>query len=462
MYFNVIFRILFVDFYINIFYTVITITQGGKFMYRKIVNFLENWKESPHRKPLILQGARQVGKTYSILEFGRTHYENVAYFNFESNPKLNKTFEENISPDYLVPILSHISGQTIVREKTLIVFDEVQLCERALTSLKYFYEEEPDYHIIVAGSLLGVAVNRAKFSFPVGKVDMKTLYPMDMEEFMIAMGKTALAQQIKKSFATDTPLPSALHDAAIMLYRQYLVVGGMPECVLQFTQTQNYTLIRHIQDTILTSYLNDMSKYNNLNEIKKTRLTYDNITVQLSKKHTRFQYKLLKKGGRASEFENAIEWLCLSGITSQVYRAEQIRKPLENYRDIDAFKIYVSDLGLLCAKKDLAANDVLYMVDEIDDFKGGMTENYVNVQLTINGYTTYYWESERGAEVDFVIQRDGQLIPIEVKSADNTKAKSLNIYIKVYQPSYAIKLSTKNFGFENGKKTVPLYAAFCI
>ena len=431
-------------------------------MYRKIVNFLENWKESPHRKPLILQGARQVGKTYSILEFGRTHYENVAYFNFESNPKLNKTFEENISPDYLVPILSHISGQTIVREKTLIVFDEVQLCERALTSLKYFYEEEPDYHIIVAGSLLGVAVNRAKFSFPVGKVDMKTLYPMDMEEFMIAMGKTALAQQIKKSFATDTPLPSALHDAAIMLYRQYLVVGGMPECVLQFTQTQNYTLIRHIQDTILTSYLNDMSKYNNLNEIKKTRLTYDNITVQLSKKHTRFQYKLLKKGGRASEFENAIEWLCLSGITSQVYRAEQIRKPLENYRDIDAFKIYVSDLGLLCAKKDMAANDVLYMVDEIDDFKGGMTENYVNVQLTINGYTTYYWESERGAEVDFVIQRDGQLIPIEVKSADNTKAKSLNIYIKAYQPSYAIKLSTKNFGFENGKKTVPLYAAFCI
>lgn len=431
-------------------------------MYRKIVNFLENWKESPHRKPLILQGARQVGKTYSILEFGRTHYENVAYFNFESNPKLNKTFEENISPDYLIPILSHISGQTIVREKTLIVFDEVQLCERALTSLKYFYEEEPDYHIIVAGSLLGVAVNRAKSSFPVGKVDMKTLYPMDMEEFMIAMGKTALAQQIKKSFATDTPLPSALHDAATTLYRQYLVVGGMPECVLQFTQTQNYTLIRHIQDTILTSYLNDMSKYNNLNEIKKTRLTYDNITVQLSKKHTRFQYKLLKKGGRASEFENAIEWLCLSGITSQVYRAEQIRKPLENYRDIDAFKIYVSDLGLLCAKKDLAANDVLYMVDEIDDFKGGMTENYVNVQLTINGYTTYYWESERGAEVDFVIQRDGQLIPIEVKSADNTKAKSLNIYIKAYQPSYAIKLSAKNFGFENGKKTVPLYAAFCI
>ena len=303
-------------------------------MYRKIMKFLETWKENKHRKPLILQGARQVGKTYSILEFGRTYYENVAYFNFETNPKLNATFEENISPEYLIPILSHIAGQTIVREKTLIVFDEVQLCERALTSLKYFCEDAPDYHIIVAGSLLGVAVNREKFSFPVGKVDMKTLYPMDMEEFLLALGEKKLVEQIKK--------------------------------------------------------------------------------------------------------------------------------PLENYRDIDAFKIYVSDLGLLCAKKDLVANDVLYMVEELNDFRGGMTENYVNVQLTINEYRTYYWESERGAEIDFVIQRDGKPIPIEVKSADNTRAKSLKVYMETYNPDYAIKLSTKNFGFEDKKKIVPLYAAFCI
>ena len=431
-------------------------------MYRKIMGFLEAWKDSEHRKPLILQGARQVGKTYSILEFGRTHYENVAYFNFETNPKLNDTFEENISPDYLIPILSHIAGQTIVKEKTLIVFDEVQLCERALTSLKYFCENAPDYHIIVAGSLLGVAVNRAKFSFPVGKVDMKTLYPMDMEEFLLALGEGDLAEQIKKCFQTDTPLPVALHDAAIQLYRQYLVVGGMPECVMQFAETKDYILVRHTQDTILASYLNDMSKYNNLNVIKKTRLAYDNITVQLSKKNTRFQYKLIKKGGRASEFENAIEWLCLSGIVSQVYRVEQIKKPLENYCDIDAFKIYVSDSGLLCAKKDLAANDILYMVEEINDFKGGMAENYVNVQLSINGYHTYYWESERGAEIDFIIQRDGQLIPIEVKSADNTRAKSLKVYMDTYKPAYAIKLSAKNFGFEANQKIVPLYAAFCI
>lgn len=431
-------------------------------MYRKIMEYLEKWKASEHRKPLILQGARQVGKTYSILEFGRTHYENVAYFNFETNPKLNDTFAEDISPNYLVPILSHIAGQTIVREKTLIVFDEVQLCERALTSLKYFCEDAPEYHIIVAGSLLGVAVNRAKFSFPVGKVDMKTMYPLDMEEFMLACGEHDLVERIRNCFDTDTPMPAALHDAAMQRYRQYLVVGGMPECVSQFVETQDYILVRHTQDTILASYLNDMSKYNNLNEIKKTRLCYDNITVQLSKKNTRFQYKLIKKGGRAAEFENAIEWLTLSGIVSQVYRLDKVKKPLENYRDIDAFKIYVSDLGLLCAKKDLAANDVLYMVEEINDFKGGMAENYANVQLGINGYRTYYWESERGAEVDFVIQREGHIIPVEVKSADNTRAKSLKVYMETYQPAYAIKLTAKNFGFEDGKKSVPLYAAFCI
>lgn len=431
-------------------------------MYRKIMNYLETWKKSEHRKPLILQGARQVGKTYSVLEFGRKSYENVAYFNFETNPRLNETFEEDISPGYLIPILSHIAGQTIIREKTLIIFDEVQLCERALTSLKYFCEDAPDYHIIVAGSLLGVAVSRSQFSFPVGKVDIKTMYPMDLEEFMLAMGEENLAEQIKNCFSEDTPMPSALHDAAMQLYRQYLVVGGMPECVMQYVNTRDYILIRHTQDTILASYLNDMSKYNHLNEIKKTRLAYDNITVQLSKKNTRFQYKLIKKGGRASEFENAIEWLCLSGIVSQAYKVEQIKKPLENYRDIDAFKIYVSDLGLLCAKKDLAANDILYMVEELNDFKGGMVENYVNTQLIMNGYHTYYWESERGAEIDFVIQRNGELIPIEVKSADNTKAKSLKVYMSAYKPAYAIKLSAKNFGFEDGKKTVPLYAAFCI
>ena len=431
-------------------------------MYRKIMDFLKTWKNSEFRKPLILQGPRQVGKTYTALEFGRTYYENVAYFNFEINPKLNETFNESIDPNYLIPLLSCISNQTIIKEKTLIIFDEIQLCERALTSLKYFYENAPEYHIIVAGSLLGVAVNRTNFSFPVGKVDIKTMYPMDIEEFMLAMNENDLVTKIKECFNTNTKMPISLHEKATNLYKQYLIVGGMPECVMHFIQTKDYTLIRYTQNMILESYLNDMSKYNNLNEIKKTRLTYNNITVQLSKANTRFQYKLIKKGGRAIEFENAIEWLCLSGIASKVYRVEQIKKPLENYKDIDAFKIYVSDLGLLCAKKDLSVDDILYMTNEINDFKGGMVENYVNVQLTINGYKTYYWESKRGAEIDFIIMRNNKLIPIEVKAADNVMAKSLRIYMDTYKPEYAIKFSTKNFGYNDNIKTIPLYATFCI
>lgn len=431
-------------------------------MERKIMTFLQNWKNDPHRKPLILQGARQVGKTYSLLEFGRTCYDNVAYFNFESMPKLGEIFENNLTPSALLPILSHISGTGITKQNTLIIFDEVQKCEKALTSLKYFYEEAPEYHIAVAGSLLGVAMSREEFSFPVGKVDIKTMYPMDIEEFMLAIGKSDLAAHIRHCFENDSPMPEILHEEAINIYRQYLVVGGLPECVMKFAQTRDYILVRHTQSMLLEGYLDDMSKYNRKNEIKKTRLTYDNITVQLSKKNTRFQYKLIKKGARAAEFENAIEWLCLSGIVSQIYRLEQIKKPPENYRDIDSFKIYISDVGLLCAKKDLLVNDVLYMSDELNDFKGGMAENYVNSQLIINGYKTYYWTSERGAEIDFVIQRNGDIVPIEVKSADNTKAKSLQQYVKNYNPKYSIKLSAKNFGFENNIKTIPLYAVFCI
>lgn len=431
-------------------------------MYRKIAKYLKEWKESPCRKPLILQGARQVGKTYSLLEFGREHYENVAYFNFETNPQLVRTFDESLEPGYLIPILARLANQSIIREKTLIIFDEVQLCERALTSLKYFGENAPEYHVIAAGSLLGVAVNREQFSFPVGKVDIKTLYPMDMEEFLLACGEDHLVRQVKDCFGIDTPLPHALHEAALQYYRQYLVVGGMPDCINKYLETKNFILVRHIQKMILAGYLNDMSKYNTANEIKKTRLVYDNITVQLSKQNARFQYKLVKKGGRASEFENAIEWLALSGIVTRIHRVERPKKPLENYRDIDSFKIFVSDVGLLCAKKDIVPEDVLFLADELNDFKGGMVENYVCCQLTANGYSSYYWVSGRSAEVDFVIQRNGSIIPIEVKSADNTKAKSLSVYIQAHKPEYAVKLATKNFGFNDGIKTVPLYAAFCL
>jgi len=431
-------------------------------MERKISKYLLEWKRSAYRKPLILQGARQTGKTYSILAFGRDQYDNVAYFNFETHPDLSRSFDESIEPAYLIPILSRICGQTIIKDQTLIIFDEVQLCERALTSLKYFCELAPEYHIIAAGSLLGVAVNRETFSFPVGKVDMKTLYPMDFEEYLTAFGETELIFRIKECFNLNVEMPFALHTAALSYYRQYLVVGGMPECVEKYLATSDLTLLRHSQTMILRSYLSDLSKYNKENEIKKTRLVYDNITVQLSKKNTRFQYKLIKSGARAAEFENAIEWLVLSGIITRIHRVEHPTKSLDNYRNIDDFKIYVSDVGLLCAKKNIFASDILHLFDSLSDFKGGMVENYVCNQLISNGYQCFYWISERGAEIDFIIEHEGNIIPIEVKAAENTKAKSLNMYINQFKPLYAMKISTKNFDFGNGKKSIPLYAVFCL
>lgn len=438
-------------------------------MYRKIQEKLKEWKESPYRKPLILQGARQVGKTYSILEFGRLNYDNIVYLNFETNHKQREIFQDNLEPSYLIPIIERNTGKSIAKGRTLLFMDEVQLCERALTSLKYFNEQAPEYHIIVAGSLLGVALNREVFSFPVGQVDMLMMYPMDIEEFFLALGEDGLVAQIKEAFVSNKPLPSVIHEACIKIYKKYLCVGGMPEAVSKYIETNDYILVRHVQDTILVGYLNDMSKYNQKNEIRKVHLTYDNITIQLSKKNTQFQYKLIKKGARASEFENAIEWLCLSGVISQVYKVEHPQKPLINYKDINSFKIYMSDMGLLCAKNKLSAEDVLYMEEisnspcNINDFKGGMTENYVYLQLKIKGYDAYYWVSKRGsAEIDFIVQLGRDVIPLEVKSADNTRAKSLGIYMKQYSPPYAIKISSKNFGFEDNKKIVPLYAVFCI
>lgn len=432
-------------------------------MYRKIYEYLKEWKKNKYRKPLILQGARQVGKTYSILNFAREEYENMVYLNFETDPRLIETFNENINPDYLIPILSRITNQTIVKEKTLIFFDEIQLCERALTSLKYFYEQAPEYHIIVAGSLLGVAVNREKFSFPVGKVDIKTLYPMNFEEFLLALDEVQLVEEIRKCYLEDKALPVFFHNLAMEYYKKYLIVGGMPECIVKYRETKDLILVRHTQDMILLSYLNDMSKYNITNEIKRTRQVYDNITVQLSKENTKFQYKILKSGGRASEFENAIEWLTLSGIVNKIYSLDNIAKPLENYKNIENFKIYISDTGLLCAKKNIIAEDILYLFDELNEFKGGLTENYVNIHFNINEKEQYFWKAPKGtAEIDFIVMNGNKIIPVEVKSSENTRSKSLKVYMEKYKPEYAIRISTKNFGFENGIKSVPLYAVFCI
>jgi predicted AAA+ superfamily ATPase len=318
--------------------------------------------------------------------------------------------------------------------------------------------------VIAAGSLLGVAVNREKYAFPVGKVDRYTMYPMDMEEFLLALGEEAFVKQIHNCYEANSPMPAALHEAGRKRYRQYLAVGGMPEVVARFIDTQDFTQVRHVLETIQMDYLDDMSKYQeSANEIKKTRLTYGTVAVQLSKKNTRFQYKIIKTGARASEYENAIEWLVSANLLSRVYRAEQIEKPLENYKDIDDFKIYLSDMGLLAAQKDIRAEDIFFMEEELADFKGGMTENYVNTQLVRSGFKPYFWRNDKGTkEVDFIVSLRGKLIPIEVKSGENVTAVSLNEYVKLYKPAYSIRISEKNFGFENGIRSVPLYAVFCI
>lgn len=433
-------------------------------MYRKIYNYLKKWKEGKYRKPLIIQGARQVGKTFAVLEFGKENYTNVAYFNFQTNPVLSQTFNEDISPEYLIPLLSHIGNQPILPAQTLIVFDEVQLCERALTALKYFCELAPQYHIIAAGSLLGVAVNRERYAFPVGKVDRFTLYPMDIEEFFIAVEETDLINRIKNCYENSIAMPEVLHKKCIDIYRKYLFIGGMPEAVDRYIETGDFVQVRHVQDTINMSYLDDMSKYQeSSSEIAKTRLTYDTISVQLSKKNTRFQYKLIKKGGRASAFENSIQWLIASNLIHRINRLEQVFKPLNNYIDIDDFKVYISDTGLLCAQKKLRPGDILYMPNEMDDFKGGMIENYVNIQLTINGFQTFYFRNDNGTkEIDFILDIDGNTIPMEVKSGINTTSASLKWYVEKYAPKYSIRVSESNFGFENGIRSIPLYSLFCL
>ena len=396
------------------------------------------------------------------MEFAREQYDNVAYINFEFDNAAVAIFENSLDPKEVVPKIEVFTKQTVTKGRTLIFLDEVQKCPPALTALKYFCEFAPEYHVIAAGSLLGVAVSREEFSFPVGKVNRLTLFPMDFEEFLIAMGKSDFVVRIKECFEANKPMDTIYHDSLFEYYRQYLVVGGMPDCVAKFVETGDYVLIRATQKLILDDYLDDMSKYNSKSEIQKTRLTYNSVTAQLSKKNTRFQYKLIKPGGRAAEFENAIEWLVLSGIVTRVHALDTVKKPLDNYKNIDSFKIFVSDVGLLCAKNNVLANDVLYASSELNDFKGGMTENYVCSQLVCRGYECYTWFSEGEAEMDFVIQRDGKIIPIEVKSADNSKAKSLSIYTGKFKPEYAIKISANNFGIANGIRTIPLYAAFCI
>lgn len=430
-------------------------------MERKIYQDLLVWKQNPDRKPLILQGARQVGKTYIVNYFAGKEYANSIYCNFEKDSRLHDFFD-NLTPELIVKKLSLYKRKEILPGNTLLILDEIQACPQAITALKYFNEEANEYHIIALGSLLGVSVNRENFSFPVGKVQFMTLYPLDFEEYLMARGENDLIELIRNGYESDTPLDRAFHERALDYYKEYLFVGGLPEAVEEYGKNQNPELVRIVQQTILESYHNDMGKYNKQSEIPKTRIVYKNISTQLAKENKKFQYKNIKSGGRASEFEGAIEWICLAGIAGQHYRVEQIMLPLNAYRSLTDFKFYMNDVGLCCASQELYYDDILCENPLLDNFKGGLTENYIYNQLTTNGLSLFYWTNGSQAEVDFISRIGNDIIPIESKANVNTRARSLKIYMDKFNPKYAIRISQKNFGFENGIKSVPLYATFCI
>ena len=430
-------------------------------MKRKIINKLIEWKISAERKPLILQGARQIGKTYIVSQFAHTSYKNSLYCNFEKEKNLSSIFT-NLSPTEIIAKLSALKRQTVIPAETLVIFDEIQNCPEALTSLKYFCEDANEYHIIAMGSLLGVSVNRGENSFPVGKVQFLNMYPMDFEEYLMAKNEDYLIQEIVKHFESNSPLEEALHEKALSLYREYLFIGGMPAVVAEYVENGNAQIASIFQSEILESYLTDMSKYNKQSEIPKTRLVYRNISTQLSKENRKFQYKYIKKSGRASEFENAIELICLSGIAKRIFKIDHIKLPLQANSSDSDFKFYMSDTGLCCRMQDLMIEDILYDNPLLQDFKGGLTENYVFTQLFANGLNLFYWTSGNQAEVDFISRIGQNIIPIEVKSSTHTHSKSLSVFVQKFKSKYCIRISAKNFGFENGIKSVPLYAVFCI
>ncbi len=430
-------------------------------MERKIYSRLLSWKENADRKPLILQGARQVGKTYIVNYFAGKEYSNSVYCNFEKDKGLADFFT-NLEPGIILKKISAYKRKEIIPGHTLIIFDEIQACPEAITSLKYFNEDASEYHVIALGSLLGVSVNRGISSFPVGKVEFLTLHPLDFEEYLLARGEKALVDMICDCYEKDEALDGVFHSRALEYYKEYLFVGGMPEAVEEYVKNENPELVRIIQDSILEAYHNDMGKYNKQSEVPKTRIVYKSISKQLAKENKKFKYKDVKQGGRASEFESAIEWLCLAGIAAQNYRLEQIMLPLNAYRSLSDFKFYMSDTGLCAASQDVSFEDIMYENPLLDNFKGGLAENYVFTELSSNGHQLYYWTSGNQAELDFIFRLGDDVIPIEVKSKINNRSKSLRGYVEKYSPKYSIRISAKNFGFENGIKSVPLYAVFCI
>ncbi len=433
-------------------------------MERFITAELLEWKEmKKDRLPLVLYGARQVGKTYTLLHFGKNYYRNTVYVNFERMPIIAGIFDGDLSPKRLLRFLEEYFSTTIVPGETLLIFDEIQACERALTSLKYFAEEAPEYHIAAAGSLLGVAIHREHYSFPVGKVLLKTMYPLRFDEFLSATGNRHLVSLIHEHFETMQEMPEEIHQELMLLFRRYLFVGGMPAVVKKYLEEESLTNLPELQAMILSAYSADMAKYSTAGECTKIQNAFRTLPAQLAKDNKKFQYKLIRKGATAGLFGESIAWMVMSGIALECDRTTRGEVPLAATQDLSSFKLYMSDVGLLSAASGIMPENVIRQ-NLSDVFKGALAENYVAQTLAASGHPLFYWTSASPvAEMDFLLQKEGIVIPIEVKYDVNIHAKSMRHFSNLYHPQKMIRLSARNFGQdEQGLYAIPLYAAFCI
>jgi hypothetical protein len=411
---------------------------------------------NPNKKPLIIRGASQVGKTWLMKEFGKNAYQETVYINFDNNEQMKTLFNSNMVIDRIITGLELYVGHKIIAKDTLLIFDEIQELPQALTALKYFYENAPQYDIMCAGSLLGVALHKGT-SFPVGKVEFLDLYPLSFSEFMKAMGKDQFVELLKRQ---DFELATTFKQEYISMLKQYYYVGGMPEVVASFVANRDFNLVRSLQKNILMAYEQDFSKHVPHQEVPRVRMLWNSIPSQLSKENKKFIYGLIKEGSRAKNYEIALMWLSDCGLVHKISRVTKPNLPLNAYQDLKAFKLFVLDVGLLSCMVRLDRSVLLDGNRLFSEFKGALTEQYVIQQLkTIKKLDTYYWTNDRGtAEIDFVIDTGSEVIPIEVKATTNLQAKSLKIYYEKYKPAYSIRTSMTDYKKETWLLNLPLWA----
>ena len=431
-------------------------------MLRNAMSELLNWKSRPNRKPLLIRGARQVGKTWLMREFGRAHFAKTAYINFDDNERMAALFKGNLDIRRIVTALQIEADTLITPEDTLLVFDEVQEVPRALTSLKYFNENAPQYAIVAAGSMLGVALHRGT-SFPVGKVDFMDLYPMSFTEFLEAIGDSRYAKLLR-SEEPDMQMITAFKGKYIDALRQYYYIGGMPEAVSAFAERQDYGEVRRVQARILSAYDQDFSKHAPNEIVPRIRMLWNSVPAQLARENRKFVYGHVREGARAREFELAMQWLIDSGLIHMINRVTKPDMPLMAYADLSSFKLFMPDVGLLSAKSELDLKSLIEGNRVFEEFKGALTEQYVLQQLLSDcGIRPYYWTAERAAaEVDFLFQHGGDIVPLEVKAEENLKAKSLRQYYGKYKPRFTIRSSMSDFRMDNWLINLPLYAISCL